>query len=96
MHLLGLSVVLALGRPERTDAEGNPDHVLDFGAGNVEVGRDLGEAIAGLEAVDQILDFGAAVDDQRLAECLGGVDRDLSLGCRPLGASARPSHPRRR
>ena len=80
MHLLGLSVVLPLGRPKRTAAEGNPDHVLDFGPGNVEVGRDLGEAITGLEAVDQILDSGAAMDDQRLAECPDGVDRDSSLG----------------
>jgi transcriptional regulator GlxA family with amidase domain len=37
------------------ESEGNVDHVLDLGARHVEVGRDLGEAVAGLEAVDQIL-----------------------------------------
>ena len=58
----------------------NPDHVLDLGARHVEVGRDLGEAIAGLEAVDQILDPRAAVDDHRLVAGLGRVDRDLGLG----------------
>ena len=62
------------------ESESNPDHVLDLGARHVEVGRDLGEAIAGLEAVDQILDPRAAVDDHRLVAGLGRVDRDLGLG----------------
>ena len=33
-----------------------------------EVRRDVGEAIAGLEPVDEVLDPGAAVNDERLPE----------------------------
>ena len=62
------------------ESESNPDYVRDLGAGHVEVGRNLGEAIAGLEAIDQILDPRAAVHDHRLAERLHRVDRDLGSG----------------
>ncbi len=53
------------------ESEGNPDDVLDLGAGHVEVGGNFGEAVTSLEAVHQVLDSRAAVDDQRLAKRLG-------------------------
>jgi hypothetical protein len=49
------------------ETESNPDDVLDFGAGHVEVGRDLGEPVSGREAVHQVLDSRAPVNDERPA-----------------------------
>lgn len=54
------------------EAEGNPDHVLHLLDGNAEVASDLGEAVAGLEAIDEILDPDAAVHVERLTKRLAG------------------------
>ena len=78
------------------EAEGNADDVLDLVARDVEVGRDLREAVAGPEAIDQVLDAGAAMHHEWLAERLGGIDRDLSRACRRAGACVVPSRRRRR
>ena len=60
------------------EAEGRyPDHVLHLLGRDAEVARDLSEAVAGLEAVDEVLDARAAVHDERLTERLARVDRDL-------------------
>lgn len=59
---------------------GNPDHVLHLLGGNAEVAGDLLEAVAGLEAIDEILDTCPAVDDERLPERLARIDRDLCAG----------------
>jgi len=59
------------------EAEGNPDHVLHLLGGNAEVARDLGEPVACLKAVDEILDTRPAVNDERLTERLTRVHGDL-------------------
>lgn len=51
-------------------------------AGTPKSACDLGEAVAGLEAVDEILNSRAAVNDERLTERLAGVDGDLGLRVR--------------
>jgi hypothetical protein len=60
------------------EAEGNADHVLLLG-GDAGVARDLREAVAGLEAVDEVLDARAAVHGQGLAERLARVYRHLGF-----------------
>ena len=73
------------------EAEGNPDHVLHLLGGDGEVAGDRGEAVAGLEAVDEILDARSAVYDERLAERLARIDGDVGGGVggqpQPLGPS---------
>ena len=73
------------------EAEGNADHVLHLLGGNAEVSRDLGEAVAGLEAVDEILHARAAVHDYRLTKRLTRIDRDLSFGVRRQPQSLGPA-----
>src|SRR5687768_1203910 len=72
------------------EAEGNPDHVLHLLGGHAEVAGDIGEAVAGLEAVDEILDARAAVHDERLPERLARIYGDL----RPrIGRQLKPLGP---
>src|SRR4051794_6408290 len=59
-------------------SRGDTDHVFDLGRGDVEVLGDRGDTVAGEEAVDEILDAGAAVGDDRKAEGDTGIDDDLS------------------
>jgi hypothetical protein len=54
----------------RRRAEGNADDVLDRRRRHGEISGDLSEAIAGLEAIDEILDAGASVHCERLADRL--------------------------
>lgn len=69
--------------------EGNSDHVLHLLGGDAEVASDLGKAIAGVEAFDEVLDARAAVHGKRLAKRLARVDCHLGSRVRrqpwPLG-----------
>jgi hypothetical protein len=60
------------------EPEGNSDYVLDFVTRDVKVGRDLGEAVPGLEAVDEVFDPRPAMHKQGLTKRLGRIDRHLS------------------
>lgn len=66
-----------------SEAEGNADDVLDLSGRDAEVRGDVSAAVAGLEAVDEILDPCAAVDDERLPERLPErlrwIDDDFSV-----------------
>jgi hypothetical protein len=70
------------------ESEGNSDDVLDFVAWHVEVGRDVREAVPCLEAVDQVLDPSATVDQKRLSEGFGRADRDALQESHPRGLRA--------
>ena len=55
------------------EPEGNADYVLYLLGWHAEVVSDLGEAVAGVEAIDEILDTGPAVNDERLTKRLLGA-----------------------
>lgn len=61
------------------ESEGNADYVLDLVAGNVEVGGDLLEAVAGAEPVNQVVHASASVNDERLPERLTRVHDHLGI-----------------
>ena len=58
---------------------GDTDHVFDFVRRYAEVVSDVRDAVACYEAVDEILDSGATMNDQRQAECDMRIDNDLSM-----------------
>lgn len=60
-------------------ASGDPNHVFDLGARHGEVCSDAGDAVAGLEAIDEILDASAALNDERKSESHARIDN--YVGC---------------
>ena len=55
------------------EPEGNANDVLDLGRWHTQVVGDVREAIAGLEAIYEVLHARATVNHERLSECLVGI-----------------------
>jgi hypothetical protein len=60
------------------EAGGNPNAVLDLALRDAEILCDIGNAVAGSEAVDEVLNPGAAVNDERLSELALRIDDHVS------------------
>ena len=88
-------VLLSGAAPWPHDSGGRPgcepDHVLDLIGRNAEVRCDLGDGIASLEAVDEILHTSAAVGDDREAKCDLRVDDHFRIAVSRQPHRVRPA-----
>src|ERR1700709_591158 len=71
------------------------DHVRDLIGRDAEISRNLFEGVSSLESIDQILDTGSALGDQRQAKGDLGIDDHLGVCIGRQTAPVRPPLPRR-
>src|SRR6187397_2830329 len=68
-----------------------PDYVLDLIGRDAEVCCDLGDGVASLKAIDEILYASAAVDDHRKAKCDPRVDDHFRVAVSRQSHQVRPA-----